>query len=187
MPGRSRKRRLGWDDYFLRIADDVALRADCTRRQVGAVLVGADHRIIETGYNGSPPGEPGCLSDGACPRGRHYRAKPLSPHDPVPMEVCACGVPWPCAMAVPAGSSYDTGPGACISIHAEINALLRAGIRARGSTLYLTDQPCDGCWRLIRGAGVTRVVWPGESWTQEVPESALRKLVRWCRRLGSRG
>lgn len=127
--------RLGWDDYFLGIAEAVAKRADCTRRQVGAVLVDQHHRIISTGYNGAPSGRPGCLTDGACPRGQQSTE------------------------AVAPRSSYDTGLGSCIAVHAEANALLYAdGWKAKGATLYCTDRPCDGCQRLIDALAV-RVVW----------------------------
>ena len=132
-----RRERPDWDTYFLAIAKAVAARADCTRRQVGAVIVDPHHRIISTGYNGAPAGAPGCMTAGACPRG-------------------LLGVE-----AVAPGSSYDTGPGACIAVHAEANALLYAdGARTRGATLYCTDKPCEGCWRLIRGAGIATVVAP---------------------------
>jgi dCMP deaminase len=56
-----------WDSYFLGIASAVASRGDCLRCRVGAVLVGRDHRIRSTGYNGSYPGGPSC-SRGECPR-----------------------------------------------------------------------------------------------------------------------
>ncbi|GII32734.1 hypothetical protein [Planotetraspora mira] len=29
-----------------------------------------------------------------------------------------------------------------------------------GATLYITDEPCSSCLKLIRGAGVVRVVTP---------------------------
>lgn len=48
----SRTARPDWDTYFLGVADAVAVRADCRRRQVGAVIVSEDRRIISTGYNG---------------------------------------------------------------------------------------------------------------------------------------
>lgn len=124
-----------WDAYYLGIARAVSARADCTRRKVGAIVVKGD-RIVSTGYNGAPAGRPGCLSAGACPRGRMSAAE------------------------VAPGSSYDTGPGACIALHAEQNAILRAGLECRGAVLYLTDPPCDGCARLIEGAGFARVVHP---------------------------
>jgi deoxycytidylate deaminase len=52
--------RPSWDEYFMQIARDVATRATCLRRHVGAVIV-RDRRILSTGYNGSPPGMPHCL------------------------------------------------------------------------------------------------------------------------------
>lgn len=128
--------RPGWDEYFLSIARAVATRADCTRRQVGAVIV-RDHRIVATGYNGAPSGRPGCLSAGACPRGQ------LSYHE------------------VALGSSYDAGPGSCIAVHAEANALLYADRdKCEGADLYITSEPCDGCRRLIAAAGIKLVIWP---------------------------
>jgi dCMP deaminase len=143
-----------WDEYFVSIAHAVALRADCSRRRVGAVLVSPDHRVISTGYNGSPPGGPSCL-EGECPRGRHYL-----PYDSP--GFCTCGEPWPCAEGVAPGSSYDTGAGACIANHAEGNALLYAGAsNCAGATLYITDAPCGGCARLISGVGIIRTVYPG--------------------------
>ena len=124
--------RPDWDSYFLGIAKAVSARADCRRRKVGAILV-VDRRIAATGYNGAESGGPSCLA-GQCPRGQ-------SNVDP--------------------GSSYDTGVGSCISTHAEANCLLYSRYDdARGGTLYITDAPCDGCARLIRSAGVVRVVTP---------------------------
>lgn len=139
--------RPDWDDYYLGIARAVAARADCTRRHVGAVIVN-DRRIVATGYNGAPAGERGCLTAGACPRGQS---------------------------SVPPGSSYDTGPGSCIAVHAEANALLYGDfVKTRGGILYLValnsdgslhpnQEPCDGCHRLIRAAGIRRVVSPASA------------------------
>lgn len=110
----------------------VSLRADCTRRQAGCVIV-RNNRIVSTGYNGSPPGLPGCLSDGACPRGRHSYDE------------------------VPAFSEYSN----CIALHAEQNAVAYASYDATaGGTAYLTDEPCDMCTKTLRAAGLLRVVYP---------------------------
>lgn len=65
MPAQGRDLRPSWDDYFLGIALAVSQRGDCSRRQVGAVIV-RDHRIIATGYNGAPAGMVGCIA-GGCP------------------------------------------------------------------------------------------------------------------------
>jgi dCMP deaminase len=131
--------RPDWDDYFLGIAAAVSARADCRRRRVGAVLV-ANNRIVATGYNGAPSGGPSCLA-GECPRGLQ---------DPA---------------TVAPGSSYDTGAGACVALHAEQNCLLYADrSRAESATIYVTHEPCEGCRRMIAGSGVTRAVWPGGLW-----------------------
>lgn len=65
-----------WDSYFMKIAEDVALRSTCDRAMVGAVLV-KDKHIISTGYNGSPAGLEHCddvghlMVDGHCVRTVH--------------------------------------------------------------------------------------------------------------------
>jgi deoxycytidylate deaminase len=58
------------DEWHLDGADWLARMGDCTRRKVGALIVGPDKRFWGLGYNGGRPGGPSCL-DGACPRGRH--------------------------------------------------------------------------------------------------------------------
>ena len=56
-------KRPSWDQYFINIAKEVATRTTCNRASVGAVIV-KDHRILSTGYNGAPSGEPHCLEVG---------------------------------------------------------------------------------------------------------------------------
>ena len=51
--------RAGWDEYFMRIAVNVATRSTCDRKHVGAVIV-RDRNILSTGYNGSIAGMPHC-------------------------------------------------------------------------------------------------------------------------------
>ncbi|MFE9767027.1 deoxycytidylate deaminase [Streptomyces sp. NPDC005808] len=128
--------RPGWDSYFLNIARVIATRADCTRSQVGAVLVNAFNEIRGTGYNGAPAGVPGCLTEGACPRGQ------------LTYDECA------------ANTDYAN----CIADHAERNAIRHAPANELpGSTLYVTREPCPACWTLIRAAGIRRVVTPERS------------------------
>jgi dCMP deaminase len=65
-----------WNDYFMKIAEDVALRSTCDRAAVGAVLV-KDKHIISTGYNGSAAGLEHCddighlMIEGHCVRTVH--------------------------------------------------------------------------------------------------------------------
>lgn len=51
--------RVNWNIYFMRIAVQVATRATCDRKHVGAVIV-KDKNILATGYNGSISGMPHC-------------------------------------------------------------------------------------------------------------------------------
>jgi len=148
--------RPSWTEYFLAIATAVAARADCTRRKAGAVLV-KDHRIVATGYNGAPAGDKGCLSDGACPRGALDHS------------------------AVPAYSSYDSGPGACIAVHAEANCLLYADRdKCEGAVLYcVPGVPCAGCEKLIRGAGVASVYTPEGPISYGRLQPYLDKMGTW--------
>jgi dCMP deaminase len=51
--------RPDWDSYFMKIAYAVSERSTCDRAFVGCVLV-LDKRILTTGFNGSPAGQPHC-------------------------------------------------------------------------------------------------------------------------------
>ncbi len=68
--------RVSWDEYFMNIAKEVATRATCNRKHVGAVIV-RDKTILSTGYNGSIRGLPHCddddhmMEDGHCVRTIH--------------------------------------------------------------------------------------------------------------------
>ena len=125
--------------YYLGIAEAVAKRSTCLRRQYGAVIVKNDE-IISTGYNGAPRGETNC-----CERGECWRALNNIPH----------------------GEKYE----ACVSVHAEQNAIISASRSEMiGATLYLVGfedgrkmppedvKPCDICRRLIKNAGILRVI-----------------------------
>lgn len=127
--------RLTRDEYGLKLAEATASRADCSRRQVGAVIVDANGTIVATGYNGLAAGKPGCASAGACPRGQ------LSYTEQAEFK------------------GYEqTG---CRAVHAEVNAIIRAGRdRCLGSTIYVTAEPCFHCSIVIEGAGLERLVVP---------------------------
>ncbi len=51
--------RIGWQEYFMRVAHLISQRATCERAHIGAVIV-RDNNILATGYNGSPSGLPHC-------------------------------------------------------------------------------------------------------------------------------
>ncbi|MGC9439309.1 deoxycytidylate deaminase [Streptomyces sp. WG5] len=140
--------RPSFDEYYLAGAEWASTRADCTRAQVGALLVSRGHRVTP-GYNGAPPGILGCATAGNCPRGTHF---PVSGED-----FCSCGEILPCSKASAPDSDYSN----CIARHAEDNAITRARPEdLPGATLYVTRKPCPACWTLIRSAGISRVVTP---------------------------
>lgn len=57
--GPEPRRRASWDRYFMNIAVEVATRATCDRKHVGAVIE-RERMILSTGYNGSIRGMPHC-------------------------------------------------------------------------------------------------------------------------------
>jgi dCMP deaminase len=129
------------DEWSLGIAKANSVRADCVRRQVGAIIYNTNGHIIAMGYNGTRAGVPGCLA-GACPRGRlsYDEVKEFSDYNAV-------------------GT-----PGYCISTHAEVNCLIHAYAPVQGCTMAITDQPCEGCRKAIYNAGLIRVIWPTGSY-----------------------
>lgn len=138
--------RIDKDSYYLNIAKAVAARSTCLRRQYGTVIVSGDE-IIATGYNGSPRGEVNCCDVGEC-----YCEKHSCPVD---------------ERAAKHGGQY----GACVAVHAEQNAIISAARRdMRGATLYLAcldesvdPAPCNYCDRMIKNAGIIKVVTKGDA------------------------
>ena len=74
--------RVDWHRYFMNIAGEVASRATCPRKHVGAVIV-RDKLILATGYNGSVRGLAHCddeghlIEDGHCVRTIHAEANAI--------------------------------------------------------------------------------------------------------------
>lgn len=134
---RSVRGRPSKDEWAMIQALAASTRGECTRRRVGAVVIDRHGRLAGAGYNGSEPGGPSCL-EGECPRA-------LS--------------------GVLPGSQYDTGPGACHAVHAELNALLDVSDRNRldGATLYVTTEPCDGCLKILRTTGIVAIAFLDET------------------------
>lgn len=56
--------RPNWDQYFMQLASLAAQRSNCMKRRVGCVLV-REHRVISTGYNGTPRHLRNC-NEGGC-------------------------------------------------------------------------------------------------------------------------
>ena len=139
--------RPAWDEYFIEIAILVSKRSTCLRRHVGALLV-KDHRILATGYNGTPSGIKHC-ADVGCLREK---------------------------MNIPSGERHEL----CRGLHAEQNVLLQAslhGVSLKGSVMYITNQPCLICAKMIINAGIKKLIfddgYPDQLAAEMIKESGL--------------
>jgi dCMP deaminase len=121
--------RPDWDNYFMEIAQVAARRSNCSRRQVAAVIV-KDHRIISTGYNGTPRGIKNCF-EGGCPR---------------------------CASDAPSGEKLGECICSHGEENAIVQAAYH-GISVKDSILYTTFSPCLLCAKMIINSGIKEVVY----------------------------
>lgn len=122
--------------YYLNIAEQVAKRSTCLRRQYGAVIVNNDE-IISTGYNGSARGEKNCCDVGEC---------------------------WREAHGIPHGEQYEKCVAVHAEQNAIISASRKDMIGStlylvgfENGTL-IDAQPCLICRRMIRNAGIQNVI-----------------------------
>lgn len=146
--------RPSWDDFFKGLAVYWSQMSTCSRRKVGAVVV-RDRMVLGEGFNGVVSGKTHCI-DGGCPRGQHYNIKRWS-HQSGDFDFCICGNRLPCPDAATPGADYNQFP--CHAIHAEANALYRAGLDAcDGATLYVNAEPCLQCTALIERFKIKEVV-----------------------------
>jgi len=121
-------KRPSWDEYFISIAKLVSSRSTCLRRAVGAVIV-KDRRVLATGYNGTPTDIKHCEETG-CLRDR---------------------------LGIPSGQRHEL----CRGLHGEQNALLQAslyGVSVKGASIYITNEPCIICAKMLINAGITEVI-----------------------------
>lgn len=121
--------RPSWDEYFMGIAKVVALRSNCIKRKVAAVIV-KDKRIISTGYNGTPRGVKNC-SEGGCPRCNSFSQQGAN------LDECLC-------------SHAEENAITQAAYH---------GVSIKDSTIYSTFSPCLMCTKMIINSGIQEVVY----------------------------
>ena len=136
----------------MEMAELTAKRSTCLRRQVGAVIVQEKH-IIATGYNGAPKGVPHCAEKGGCIREKR---------------------------GIPSGERHEL----CRALHAEQNAIIQAATLAQsieGATMYITNQPCIICAKMIINAGIKRIVvkegYPDDLAVEMLAEAGLKIVM----------
>jgi dCMP deaminase len=122
-------------EYYLDIALAVSKKSTCLKKHYGAIIV-KDDEVVSTGYNGNPRHELHCST---CTKKR--------------------------------GNGDFDEYFSCPAVHAEMNAIISASRKEMLSAdLYLagwdvaTDKehvnasPCEICLRLIKNAGINRVI-----------------------------
>jgi dCMP deaminase len=132
-------KRVDKTNYYLNIAESVALRGTCLRRNFGAIIVNHDE-IISTGYVGSPRGRKNCCDLGYCmreklniPRGERY-------------ELCR---------------SVHAEQNAIISASRKDmigSTLYLVGLNYKDGSYVTNANPCALCKRMIINAGISKVV-----------------------------
>lgn len=65
------QKRVDKINYYLDIAQTVAERSTCLRKQYGCIIVKNDE-IIATGYNGAPRGRQNCIDLGFCSKKKFF-------------------------------------------------------------------------------------------------------------------
>ena len=126
-------------NYYLDIAQTVAARGTCLRRNYGAIIVNND-QIVSTGYVGAPRGRKNCSDLGYCtrvklqiPRGERYELC-RSVHAEANAIIHAPRTEMLGAVLYLVGIEYDTGE-------------------------YVQNaNPCSMCKRMIINAGIKTVI-----------------------------
>ena len=150
-------KRPSWDEYFMDMAELVAKRSTCLRRNVGAVVV-QDRRIVATGYNGAPKGIPHCNEiEGGCLREQ---------------------------LGIPSGERHEMCRALHAEQNAIIQ-VATSGQSVEGATIYITHQPCVICAKMIINAGIERIVVK-EGYPDELSREILREAGRRIIMLGEK-
>lgn len=176
-------------EIYMNVAYSAAHASKCLKRQVGAVIVeaapGSKGDIVGHGFNENPTGTDPCVEEreygadpeqgipgkcfrdivrlesfvqlaqrkGRCPNCGEVLAEPTNETPPWLCNNNKCNVDledffWP-----------ERAMTLCTAIHAEVAAIMSAGKRARGGTLYTTAFPCFQCAEKIIHAGIKNIVF----------------------------
>jgi dCMP deaminase len=133
--------RPSWDEYFMDIAKETAMRSTCMSVKLGAVIV-RDKSILSTGYVGAPRKTRDCYDRGFCLRRK---------------------------LNIPSGHRYELCRSVHAEMNAIVNAS-RAGVPLAGAEMYtwgvriykddnslINMFPCFVCKKLIINAGIVKV------------------------------
>ena len=158
------------DKRYLRMARIWSENSYAIRRQVGCLIV-KDRMIISDGYNGTPSGFENICEE------KIYEYRP-GPNCNADYEKCIKGFDGTCrgcGFAIKTDNYIlKTKP---YVLHAEANALSKLAKslnNSEGATLYVTDEPCLECSKMIIQAGIKRVVF----WRDYHSHDGVQLLLR---------
>ncbi len=166
------------DEISMHIAYGAGHSSKCLKRHVGAIVVDEAGQVVGLGYNENPSPTKPCAEEEEYGKGcyrdiiRNGHFKQLSergmrcPQCSSALPVIA-GPPWTCPGCATKGQKTnleafffpDRAMNWCTAIHGEAAALIAAGGRARGGTVYSTTFPCMQCAEKIIQAGIVRVCY----------------------------
>jgi len=143
--------RPSWDEYFLKITEDVGSRGTCDRGHAGSVIV-KNNRIISTGYAGAPSGLPSCDDVG-------HEMQTVITEEGTESRHC-----------IRTAHAEQNA----------INNAARIGVAIEGGTLYCKMTPCYKCAQSIINSGIIRVIaskdYHGGDRTKDIFKQANIKL-----------
>lgn len=158
------------DKRYLRMTRIWSENSYAIRRQVGCLIV-KERMIISDGYDSTPSGFENVCEDVEC--SCKYRYGCAYTAEPIEESIDALGRCRECRYAKLVTKPYV--------LHAEANAiskLARSGNNSDGATVYVTDEPCLECSKLIIQAGIKRVVFWREYHSHEGTQLLLRANVQ---------
>jgi len=126
------EKRISKDMYLMSVALLTAKRSTCVSKQIGAVLVSEDGRVVMTGYNGVSKGKPHCnerYDPNNFDRERHHE--------------------WSLKNELHCEENI-------------LSYCAKNGIKTENTTMYITMSPCTSCARLLIASGIKKVLYVEE-------------------------
>lgn len=125
--------RISWDKVWLDIASVIGKRSQCSRADIGCVLVSSTNQALSIAYVGAPPNFAPAYGTLNCSD-------------------------W-CPRSQKGSSGLGSGYEDCFSVHAEVNAVARVDSSALvGGVAYVSSSCCFNCSKMLAATRVKRVV-----------------------------
>ena len=140
------------DKHYLRLAREISKLSYAVRLKVGCVIV-KDRQIISDGYNGTPTGFSNVCEEFVDEK-RQQKMLDTCQTDEEKFNFIETRLIWN-------DENLDILKSKREVLHAETNAITKVAktnFSTDGATIYITDEPCFDCAKLIIQSGIKRVV-----------------------------